>query len=148
MIIKMYAIFARETLRQMQYEGKLAAQAGHCFLHAWWDADNRFGNTQRSAYDDNIFDGSFEPNYGDIMDMYRYGDDARKITLVVDTVEELKQIYEWARPHMGATLVEDCGYTVFNQPTITGVGLGPIPSDWTIGTILGDLKTYGNEIHV
>jgi peptidyl-tRNA hydrolase len=135
MIVKMYAIFARETLQKMQFEGKLAAQAGHCFLHAWWDAE------KRSNY-------NFSDSYVDIMDTYKYSDDARKITLVVDTVEELRELYETFRTHMGATLVEDCGYTVFAEPTITGVGLGPVSSDWTKGTRLAELETLKNEIHV
>ena len=142
MIIKMYAIFARETLRQMQFEGKLAAQAGHCFLHAWWDAEERFGPVEGGEV--YYFP---ENNYKNVMQAYKYGDDARKITLVVDTVDELRELYDTFRPHMGATLVEDCGYTVFDQPTITGVGLGPIHSDWTKGTRLGDLDTLRNEIH-
>jgi peptidyl-tRNA hydrolase len=138
MIIKMYAIFARETLRQMQFEGKLAAQAGHCFLHAWWDAEDRFSTD------------TFGPSqyWRDTCIPYRLGDDARKITLVVNTVEELHELYETFKPHMGATLVEDCAYTVFSQPTITGVGLGPVQSDWTKGTRLADLETLKNEIHV
>lgn len=143
MIIKMYAIFARETLRQMQFEGKLAAQAGHAYLHAWWDAEKRFKWNYHP--DDMTLD---EIAYCETMETYKYGDDARKISLVVDTVEELRELYEQFRPHMGATLVEDCGYTVFDKPTITAVGLGPIPSDWTKGTRLGDLDTLGNEIHV
>lgn len=136
-VIKMYAIFARETLKQMQFEGKLAAQSGHCFLHAWWDAENRFW---RAKYPEETSD------YEKVMIAYRNGNDARKITLVVDTVEELEDLYEQFRPFMGATLVEDCGYTVFDQPTITGVGLGPIQSDWTLGTVLADLETLKNEI--
>ncbi len=139
MIIKMYAIFARETLQQMQFEGKLAAQAGHCFLHAWWDGLERSHPDVHELHED---------YYSKIMCPYRFGNDARKITLVVDTVDELRELYETFRPHMGATLVEDCGYTVFDTPTITGVGLGPIPSDWTWGTRLADLETLKNEIHV
>ncbi len=138
-IIKMYAIFARETLRLMQFEGKLAAQAGHCFLHAWWDAEDRFGGL------DDFRETS--PYWEDVCWPYRYNDDARKIVLVVDTVAELEDLYNQFRPHMGATLVEDCGYTVFAEPTITGVGLGPVLSDWTKGTRLGDLDTLTNEIH-
>lgn len=141
MIIKMYAIFARETLKEMQFEGKLAAQAGHCFLHAWWDAEDRW-----EYQSDPIVPDQFN-TYRDVIRAYRYSHDARKITLVVDTVNELREIYETFRPHMGATLVEDCGYTVFDQPTITGVGLGPISSEWTKGTRLADLETLRNEIH-
>jgi peptidyl-tRNA hydrolase len=137
MILKMYAIFARETLKQMQFEGKLAAQAGHAFLHAWWDAENRL----------EINGHHYSDYYRDVMLPYKNGNDARKITLVVDTVDELEELYYKFRPHMGATLVEDCGYTVFDEPTITAVGLGPIPSDWTIGTSLSDLPTLQNEIH-
>jgi peptidyl-tRNA hydrolase len=141
MVIKMFAIFARETLVQMKYEGKLAAQAGHAFLHAWWDAEERWEYSDGSI----VLSAS---SYIDVMRAYKHSDDARKITLVVDTVAELRDIYDRFRPYMGATLVEDCGYTVFEEPTITCVGLGPIPSDWTKGTLLGDLKTLGNEIHV
>jgi len=140
MIIKMYAIFCRETLREMQFEGKLAAQAGHAYLHAWWDAEDR-------THPDNEETASFLGyDYELVMDAYRNGDDARKVSLVVDTIAELEEIYEQFRPHMGATIVDDCGYMVFNCTTTTAVGLGPIPSDWTKGTRLADLPTLRNEI--
>lgn len=146
-VLKMYAIFCRETLQQMKFEGKLAAQAGHAYLHAWWDAEDRFGWTM--SVDELEADGMEHCiPYLEVMETYRNGDDARKIALVVDTVAELEELYEQFRPHMGATLVDDCGYTVFECTTTTAVGLGPIPSDWTKGTRLGDLETLKNEIHV
>lgn len=145
MIIKMYAIFARETLTQMQFEGKLASQAGHAFLHAWWDAEKRL--KYESYIDPQRGFPDVSDYYLDIMKPYKYNDDARKITLVVNTVNELRDLYNTFSPHIGATLVEDCGYTVFSEPTITALGLGPIPSDWTKGTRLADLETLGNEIH-
>ena len=137
MIIKMYAIFCRETLQQMKFEGKLAAQAGHAYLHAWWNAEDRFapGNWIESR-----------DYYDSVMLPYRNNNDARKIALVVDTVQELEELYEQFRPHMGATIVDDCGYTVFDCTTTTAVGLGPIPSDWTKGTRLADLESLKNEI--
>ena len=141
MVIKMYAIFCRETLQKMKFEGKLAAQAGHAYLHAWWDAEDRL------KYDSSPF-GDYELSlyYNDVMKPYRNGNDARKVSLVVDTVQELEELYEQFRPHMGATIVDDCGYTVFDCTTTTAVGLGPIPSDWTKGTRLEDLNTLKNEI--
>ena len=147
-MIKMYAIFARETLKQMQFEGKLASQAGHAYLHAWWDAENRL-KEEFIPWNDEGHTGRICRTlyYEDVMYSYKHNNDARKISLVVDTVDELKELYETFRPHMGATLVEDCGYTVFSEPTITCVGLGPISADWTKGTRLGDLPTLGNEIH-
>ena len=138
MVIKMYAVFCRETLQKMKFEGKLAAQAGHAYLHAWWNAEERFDPLEGSEPDDYY--------YWDIMQKYRHSDDARKIALVVDTVEELEELYEQFKPHMGATIVDDCGYTVFDCTTTTAVGLGPIPSDWTRGTRLADLETLKNEI--
>ena len=124
----------------MQFEGKLAAQAGHAYLHAWWDAEDRLRRIPGQLKDTDY--------YRHVMLPYREGDDARKVSLVVDTVDELRELYDTFRPHMGATLVEDCGYTVFSEPTITAVGLGPVLADWTKGTRLGDLDTLKNEIHV
>lgn len=143
-IIKMYAIFARETLREMKYEGKLAAQAGHAYLHAWWDAEDRLAWKEKEVWYDEF--ETVPTEYQKTMHAYRNGNDARKISLVVDTVEELEELYELYHPHMGATIVDDCGYTVFNCTTTTAVGLGPIPSDWTKGTRLGDLESLKNEI--
>lgn len=133
----MYAVFCRETLQKMKYEGKLAAQAQHCTLHAWWDAEDRlmYGRTWSDI-----------TPYGHLCLAYRNGLDARKITLVVDTVDQLKDLYEKYRPYMGATLVEDCAYTVFDEPTITGVGLGPIDDTWLEGSELKSLPTLKNEI--
>ena len=144
MIIKMYAIFCRETLREMKFEGKLAAQAGHAYLHAWWDAEDRLSGEY--VYDQGGGWTEDSDYYRDVMLPYRRGNDARKVSLIVDTVEELEALYNEFRPHMGATIVDDCGYTVFHCTTTTAVGLGPIPSDWTKGTKLGDLDTLKNEI--
>ena len=36
----MYCIFAKESIDKMKgNRGKMAAQAGHAFLHSWWDAN-------------------------------------------------------------------------------------------------------------
>lgn len=135
----MYAIFARETLQKMKFEGKLAAQAGHAYLHAWWDAEDRL----KYETDDYLVG---TPYWHNVMLPYKLCMDARKVSLVVDTVADLEDLYHEFKPHMGATLVKDCGYTVFDGNTITAVGLGPIQSDWTIGTKLADLPTLKNEI--
>ena len=40
-MIKMYCIFSRESLEAMKgVRGKMAAQAGHAYLHAFWNADD------------------------------------------------------------------------------------------------------------
>jgi peptidyl-tRNA hydrolase len=144
-MIKMYAIFCRETLSQMKFEGKLAAQAGHAYLHAWWDAEDRTNSEHEEA------PGFLGYDYCDTMDDYRNGDDARKIALVVDTVQDLEHLYELYKPYMGATIVDDCGYTVFECTTTTAVGLGPVNDEWFREDghpqLLKSLYTLRNEIH-
>jgi peptidyl-tRNA hydrolase len=81
----------------------MMAQAGHAFLHAYWDAEARFPERARS---------------------YRQGN-AKKIVLVVETTAELEEVAAKI-DGFGYTLVKDAGLTVFPEPTITAVGLGPI----------------------
>jgi peptidyl-tRNA hydrolase len=126
---KMYCIFAKESVDKMKgSRGKLASQAGHAYLHAFWDAlkyENEFGGTQRYAYRQAI--------------AYRESDHAYKITLIVDTVEELVELQTRYKDICGTSLVKDAGFTVFEEPTITCLGLGPIFVD-NIGDDLKSLK--------
>lgn len=104
--LRLYAIVSAEALALMKgVRGKLTAQTGHAFLHAYWDAEERFPEDARA---------------------YRYGGSATKITLVVPTTAELQTIYDNHKDLCGATHVTDKGRTVFAGPTITCVGLGPI----------------------
>uniref|UniRef100_A0AB74UMM6 peptidyl-tRNA hydrolase n=1 Tax=Caulobacter phage BL57 TaxID=3348355 RepID=A0AB74UMM6_9VIRU len=116
--LRLYAIVSQEALDAMTVAkrsrkpedkslniGKLAAQAGHAYLHAWWDAMERFPKPARQ---------------------YRYSQSAAKIALHVGTNAELTALYERFQPFVGATLVLDSGRTVFAEPTITFVGVGPI----------------------
>lgn len=85
------------------------SQAGHAFLHAFWDAEERFPS-HAQAYKDHQH--------------------AIKITLVTQTDEEMLALYEAYRPHHGTTKVIDAGFTVFEGPTLTCVGIGPLaPED-------------------
>jgi peptidyl-tRNA hydrolase len=114
----LYAIVSQEALDAMTVAknrkkpeekslnlGKLSAQAGHAYLHAWWDAMERFPKRARQ---------------------YRYSQSAVKIALHTGTNEELEALYERFREYAGATLVLDAGRTIFGKPTITFVGIGPI----------------------
>lgn len=103
---RIYCIFSQEAIDGMANErGKIAAQAGHAYLHACWDADNRFPENVHK---------------------YKAGL-ARKITLVIPTTEEMVALYEAHKFDYPSTLVEDSGFTVFNGPTLTCVGIGPVP---------------------
>lgn len=126
MKVKMYCIFARESLDKMKgVRGKLATQAGHAYLHAYWDA--WFGSPDESPAEAQAI-------------AYRESSMAYKITLVVDTVDELKEIQKRYQPICGTSLVTDAGLTVFGEPTTTCLGLGPIAED-NIGDDLKALKT-------
>lgn len=123
--LRMYCVFSKEALKKMVNEkgefelGKFATQAGHGYSHALWDADKR------------------HPLLGEL---FRNGKHARKITCVVDTDDELRNIYDTVRDHnTGVTLVTDSGFTVFSEPTLTCVGFGPITSDGAT-ELVGRLK--------
>ena len=122
---KMYCIFAKESLDKLNgVRGKLATQAGHAYLHAFWDAT--------------AHDASYLENVQAIE--YMKSDHAYKITLVVDTVEELLELEKEYEGKCGTSLVTDAGFTVFKEPTTTCLGLGPI-SEEIIGESLKRLKT-------
>lgn len=122
MKIKMYCIFSRESLSKMNgIRGKMATQAGHAYLHAFWNA------LENESHKNMALD-------------YKASDHAYKITLVVDTVDELKEIQQRYKDVCGTSLVTDAGFTVFEVPTTTCLGIGPISED-KIGDDLKCLKT-------
>lgn len=107
--LKMYCVVSREALKAMNgNRGKLGSQTGHAYLHAFWNAANRTP---------------------ELADQYKNSQAAVKVTLVVDTTEELLAIAELYSDY-GLTIVEDAGRTVFSEPTVTCIGIGPIdPAD-------------------
>lgn len=118
--VKMYCVFAMESVKKMGgIRGKLGTQAGHAYLHAFWDAMDR---------------------HPDLAQAYRDTSHAYKITLVVDTVADLVAIQKAYKGKTGVSLVKDAGFTVFNEPTVTCLGLGPLP-DSLKGEDLSAIKT-------
>lgn len=118
--IKMYCVCSKEALIKMKgIRGKMIAQAGHAYLHAFWDAEARHP-AQAQAYRDS--------------------DRAYKIALVVETQADLEALEAVYRPVCGVSLVTDAGFTVFDGPTVTFLGIGPIPES-LIGDDLKALKT-------
>ena len=117
----MYCIVSREALKKMNgNRGKMVAQAGHAYLHAYMDAYTRF------TYDAvNYLCGQ---------------KGATKVALVVDTDQELRDLRETYKDTCGVSLVVDAGKTCFDgQPTITCLGLGPIDRE-VVGEDLKALK--------
>lgn len=119
--MKIYAIMCMEAVQKMQgIRGKMTSQAGHAFLHSFWDAEERFPEDAQ-AYKDSAH--------------------AVKITVRVNTEAELLELYEKYSTTVGTTLVKDAGFTVFSEPTITCVGIGPIP-EALIGEDLRTLRLF------
>lgn len=103
---RIYCLVALDSLALMGgNRGKLAAQAGHAYLHSWWDAIDRFR-----------FDAQ----------TYRDNPHARKITLAVPSVDDLIAFRDAYENVCGVSLVTDAGFTVFDKPTTTCLGIGPI----------------------
>ena len=130
MKVKMYCIFALESVKKMNgIRGKMCTQAGHAYLHAFWDAASNVGSNKA------------HPQKIEQALAYASSERAYKITLVVDTVEELKALQEKYKDICGTSLVTDAGFTVFNEPTTTCLGLGPIAEE-NIGDDIKSLKTF------
>ena len=130
--LRMYAIINREALAKAGgNRGKMMAQAGHAFLHAWWHAwDNEFGEEDRDAF---VLMHAIE---------FKNSGAAVKIVLEAENETALREIEAKARDmDIGVSLVVDAGRTVFSEPTVTFLGLGPIHAEdapiW-----LRDLKVF------
>lgn len=118
---KMYCIFAKESVQKMNgIRGKMCAQAGHAYLHTFVNAMSETPELA-AAYLDSKH--------------------AYKIALVVDTVEQLQELQESYKDVCSTKLITDAGFTVFEEPTTTCLGLGPISED-KIGEDLKALKLF------
>lgn len=117
MVTKRRAKGQRES-QEIFVRGKFGAQCGHAFLHAWWDAMDR--------------------NLSGAM-AYKNSKSAFKIVLVTPTDADLQVLHDAYRDKVGVSLVRDAGHTVFAEPTITCLGIGPIREE-LIGQDLKDLK--------
>jgi len=118
---KMYCIFAMEAVQKMSgVRGKMCTQAGHAYLHTFLQATKEFPQ---------------------LAEDYLNSAHAFKITLIVDTVDQLKAIQEAYKTVCATKLITDKGFTVFTEPTTTCLGLGPLP-ETMIGDDLKVLKTF------
>lgn len=104
--MRIYCIVSKESLTRLNgVRGKLTSQAGHAFLHAFWDA---------------------EITYPEDAAKYKNSGHAKKVTVVVDTDAQMLELYRKYQNICGSTEVIDAGLTVFKEPTLTCVGIGPI----------------------
>ncbi len=112
--------------------GKLAAQVSHASTGAFL---KHFTNTN----------GVLKPND---KDSYRVNvepwltGEFTKICLKVDSLEELLEIHaKCIEAKIPVALIKDAAHTVFDQPTLTCLGVGPFRTD-IIDNITNKLKLY------
>lgn len=117
--MKMYCVFSKEAIKAMNgNRGKFASMAGHAFLHAYWDASDK-------CWNDRYHKNAAWPA------LYRHSGFAKKVTVFVETTEELIALYEQVKDQfVGSSLVVDKGLTVFNGPTTVCFGYGPVPDEF------------------
>lgn len=102
--MRIYCIFSKEAIDLIGgNRGKLAAMAGHAFLHSYWDAQEHFPS-RAVAYHRGL---------------------ARKVCLVVPTTIELRNIHTILQGQYPMSLVTDGALTVFDEPTTVCLGIGP-----------------------
>ena len=103
---KIYCVVSREAIALMNgNRGKMISQGGHAFLHAFEDSINRFKRATRE---------------------YLESGKAYKITLYVETTQELFELKKKYEDICGVALITDAAHTVFKEPTTTCIGIGPI----------------------
>lgn len=119
--LRMYCIVSEEAVKATKgNRGKMLAQAGHAYLHSFWDAQRRF---PKMAQD------------------YQESPRAYKIALKVAGEAELRVLHKTYAPLCGGTFVVDAALTVFEDETVTCIGIGPIPEE-LIGEDLFSLKLF------
>ncbi len=98
--IRMAAIFRADIAIPI---GKMLAQAGHAFLSAYIECNDE---TLKNSYIEN---------------------GQTKIVLEAPNLETLFRIQKKAKDKgVPAVIIKDAGRTVFNEPTFTCLGLGPM----------------------
>ena len=112
--------------------GKLAAQVSHASTGAFLKHFNNLGGTltpkDKKSYGNNVHPW--------------LTNEFTKICLKVDSEAELLEVYKKCLEEgIPSSLIKDAGHTVFNEPTLTCLGIGPFQSD-KIDEITGDLKLY------
>ncbi|AXQ69414.1 hydrolase [Caulobacter phage CcrBL9] len=114
----MYSIISEEALKAMKgNRGKLVSQGGHAYLHTWWDSERRFSS---AAYAYRNSNAAVKVALRPMQDL------ALPDILVADTEDQLSALYDIFHPICGCTLTRDAARTVFTEPTVTFLGVGPI----------------------
>jgi PTH2 family peptidyl-tRNA hydrolase len=124
--------------------GKFGAQISHASLGALLEV---FKNYKDETNELSIFEAEFNLNKPDekaINDWLTHR--FTKIVVYVKSEQALKNVYEKAKAaNLPAVLIQDAGFTEFDEPTYTCVGIGPAIPDRFIG-VTDKLRLFNGEI--
>ena len=117
----LYCIVSEEAVKAASgNRGKMMAQAGHAYVDAVLDSQIRFPDAVARYLESGV---------------------VKKVCLRAPGPRELWELYRSYQGVCGAKLVKDAGLTVFKEPTITALGLGPIDPQ-LIKEDLSSLKVF------
>ena len=111
--------------------GKLAAQVAHASLGAFLKGSYKNLASELVTYIDETKDAWLNKEF-------------TKVCLMVNSEEELLAVHKKIASNLTGipcALITDAGHTVFKEPTITCLGIGPWYSD-VIDSVTGELKLY------
>lgn len=117
----LYCVVSEEAVKAAAgNRGKMMAQAGHAYVDAVLDAQLRFPADVQAYLDSGV---------------------VKKVCLRAAGPGELHTLWRSYKDVCGVKLVKDAGLTVFKEPTITALGIGPIDPA-KIKQDLKDLKVF------
>lgn len=113
--------------------GKLAAQVAHASTGAFLKHYNQVRGGDLYIQTSSNYEENVEP---------WLNGEFTKVCLKVDSEEELLEVFQKCSSNrIKCSLIKDAAHTVFNEPTITCLGIGPWKSE-EIDKITGHLKLY------
>ncbi|UTU09690.1 hypothetical protein CcrBL47_gp405 [Caulobacter phage BL47] len=130
--LRLYAITSLEAIQAMGgNRGKLGAQAGHAYLHAWFDAYERFPKVAKAYAKSGaaVKVTLVVPTTDELVGLARLFEAECGDVLVVPTTEDLRLLEPVFEAECGVTLVTDAGRTVVKPGTTTFLGVGPITKE-------------------
>lgn len=131
-------IIVRNDLRSKLRHGKLAAQVAHASMAAFLQNKILF-----IGYDENgnVINPELKLRLSDAQ--YAWIDGVfTKVVLRADDLDHLQELSLLCRENNIPTfMINDAGRTVFSEPTITCMGVGPFDSE-ILDNLFSDLKMY------
>lgn len=136
--VKQVIVVRGDLDKLLKFKGKLAAQVSHASLGALFKNSTYY----RGECGDSLLRKCIPVLNGDVLQWF--DKEFTKVVVKCKDEKELLEIYEKVKNSEHEvlrtyhSLIKDAGHTVFDQPTLTCLGIGPAPSN-IIDEITGKL---------